>query len=215
MGSGQWLCMAKSFKASALEVIWFDGLWKMVYRFWFQTRNSYFLDTAVIKFRSETGTFLLDSIIHLYNLNLIFQFSKLFCKPYLLQLFFMYLTLFKERDPTGSGPVMTWKGGSRAVINHFGLTTLNKNPHCFSSKPGDWRLQGKVSSPVPIYFIGSVGPTIETIIVANMLMRIWWESPNFQTFKEPKNRFQGANSARLCRLTGRNDNPVPTRLIAP
>jgi hypothetical protein len=29
--------------------------------------KSFFRDTAVIKFRSETGTFHFDSIIHLYN----------------------------------------------------------------------------------------------------------------------------------------------------
>ncbi len=33
------------------------------------------------------------------------------------------------------------------------------------------------------------------------------QSPNFLTFKEPKNRFQGTNSARLCSLVGRYDNP--------
>jgi hypothetical protein len=40
-------------------------------------------------------------------------------------------------------------------------------------------------------------------------------SPNFQTFKEPKNRFQGTNAARLCSLAGRYDNPVPTLFLAP
>jgi hypothetical protein len=34
-------------------------------------------------------------------------------------------------------------------------------------------------------------------------------SPNFETFKEPKNRFQGTNSARLCSLAGRYDNTIP------
>ncbi len=33
-------------------------------------------------------------------------------------------------------------------------------------------------------------------------------SPNFLTFKEPKNRFQGINSARLCSLAGQCDNPI-------
>jgi hypothetical protein len=44
--------------------------------------------------------------------------------------------------------------------------------------------------------------------------RLAWR-PNFLTFKEPKNRFQGTNSARLCSLTGRYDNPIPTRFLAP
>jgi hypothetical protein len=39
--------------------------------------------------------------------------------------------------------------------------------------------------------------------------------PNFWTFKEPKKRFQRTNSARLCSLAGRYDNPIPTRFLAP
>ncbi len=31
----------------------------------------------------------------------------------------------------------------------------------------------------------------------------------------PRNRFQGINSASLCSLTGRYDNPIPTRCLAP
>jgi hypothetical protein len=29
------------------------------------------------------------------------------------------------------------------------------------------------------------------------------------------NRFQGINSARLCSLAGRYDNPIPSRFLAP
>ncbi len=32
---------------------------------------------------------------------------------------------------------------------------------------------------------------------------------------EPRNRFQGKNSASLCSLAGRNDNPIPTQFLAP
>ncbi len=32
---------------------------------------------------------------------------------------------------------------------------------------------------------------------------------------EPRNRFQEINSASLCCLTGRDDNPIPTRFLAP
>jgi hypothetical protein len=31
---------------------------------------------------------------------------------------------------------------------------------------------------------------------------------------EPRNRFQGINSASLCSLAGRYDNPIPTRCLA-
>ncbi len=41
------------------------------------------------------------------------------------------------------------------------------------------------------------------------------QSTNFLTFKEPKNLFQGTNSARLCSLAGRYNNPIPTRFLAP
>jgi hypothetical protein len=40
-------------------------------------------------------------------------------------------------------------------------------------------------------------------------------SPNFETFKEPKNRFQGTNPARLCSLAGHYDSPIPTQFIVP
>ncbi len=40
-------------------------------------------------------------------------------------------------------------------------------------------------------------------------------SPCFLTFKEPRNRFQDTNSARLCSLAGRYDKPINTRLLAP
>ncbi len=32
---------------------------------------------------------------------------------------------------------------------------------------------------------------------------------------EPWNRFQGMNSASVCSLAGRYDNPIPTRCLAP
>jgi hypothetical protein len=40
-------------------------------------------------------------------------------------------------------------------------------------------------------------------------------SPNFQTFKEPRNRFQGINSASLRSRAGRDVNPTPTRFPGP
>ncbi len=41
------------------------------------------------------------------------------------------------------------------------------------------------------------------------------EEQEFLTFMEPRNRFQGVNSASLCGLAGRYDNPIPTRLQPP
>jgi hypothetical protein len=35
--------------------------------------------------------------------------------------------------------------------------------------------------------------------------------PEFKTFKEPYNRFQGTSSARLCSLAGHYNNPIPIR----
>ncbi len=40
------------------------------------------------------------------------------------------------------------------------------------------------------------------------------QSPKLKTYKEPKNRFQGPNSARLCSLMGRYDNPRLTQFLA-
>jgi hypothetical protein len=41
------------------------------------------------------------------------------------------------------------------------------------------------------------------------------QSPNFETFKEPRNRFQGIGSASLCSLAGRYDCFVPTQFLDP
>ncbi len=38
--------------------------------------------------------------------------------------------------------------------------------------------------------------------------------PEFYTFMESRNRFQGIDYASLCSLAGRYDNPLPTRFIA-
>ncbi len=40
------------------------------------------------------------------------------------------------------------------------------------------------------------------------------QSPYFLTFMEPRNRFQGMNSASLWSLAGRYDNPIPPRFLA-
>ncbi len=40
------------------------------------------------------------------------------------------------------------------------------------------------------------------------------QSPNFKTFKEPSNLFQGIYSANLCSLAGRYNNHIPTRFLA-
>jgi hypothetical protein len=45
-------------------------------------------------------------------------------------------------------------------------------------------------------------------------MKITDQSRNFLTFKELGNPFQGINSAKLCSLAGRYDNPIPSRFLA-
>jgi hypothetical protein len=37
----------------------------------------------------------------------------------------------------------------------------------------------------------------------------------FQTFMEPRNQFQGMNSASPCSLAGQYDNPILNRFLAP
>ena len=51
--------------------------------------------------------------------------------------------------------------------------------------------------------------------VATCGKEAWEPEPEFLTFKKPKNRFQGTNSARLCSLASRYDNPIPSRFLAP
>ena len=45
---------------------------------------------------------------------------------------------------------------------------------------------------------------------------VWWiQRGYFETFKEPRNQFQGIDSASLCSLAARHDNPLLTRFLAP
>jgi hypothetical protein len=46
-------------------------------------------------------------------------------------------------------------------------------------------------------------------------MGLWviWSRIFKLLIKEPKNRFQGINSASICSLAGRYDNPIPTRFL--
>ncbi len=55
-------------------------------------------------------------------------------------------------------------------------------------------------------------PTIITRYV-NKQTHIFSRGKN--TLKNPKNQFQGINSASLCILSGRYDNPIPTQCPAP
>ncbi len=41
------------------------------------------------------------------------------------------------------------------------------------------------------------------------------QAPNFETFKDHKNRFHGTDSAMLHSLAVRYDNPIPARFLAP
>jgi hypothetical protein len=40
------------------------------------------------------------------------------------------------------------------------------------------------------------------LIIENVICHKHFQSPNVKTFKEPRNRFQGINSASLCSLAG-------------
>jgi hypothetical protein len=51
--------------------------------------------------------------------------------------------------------------------------------------------------------------------VMHINMHIESQSPYFEMFMEPRNRFKGMNSASLCSLAARYDNPIPTRFLAP
>ncbi len=45
--------------------------------------------------------------------------------------------------------------------------------------------------------------------------KIFADHEVFEQIKEPKNRYQETDSARLHSLAGRYDNPIPTRFLAP
>ncbi len=60
--------------------------------------------------------------------------------------------------------------------------------------------------------------SICTVLCASQREEEWGDSSGgriLQLFKDPKNRFQGINSASLCSLAVRYVNPIPTRFLAP
>jgi hypothetical protein len=62
------------------------------------------------------------------------------------------------------------------------------------------------------YFYTSVS-TVSTL--QNYFKGIRGPCKNFFVFPRPRSRFQGMNSASLCSLAGRYDNPIPPRFLAP
>jgi hypothetical protein len=53
-------------------------------------------------------------------------------------------------------------------------------------------------------------PALKLKVITNNI-----QSPNFQTFKEPRNHFRGVDSSSLCSQAGRYDNPAPIRFLVP
>jgi hypothetical protein len=53
------------------------------------------------------------------------------------------------------------------------------------------------------------------ILCRSQLQLPFSDNKSWLVFMEPRNRFQGMNSASLCSLAGRYDNPFPTRLLVP
>ncbi len=80
-----------------------------------------------------------------------------------------------------------------------------------------WRLQTDMSSHPFVTQHDNKNCSIYCIHCVQVVSTITGnvQSPNFKTFKEPKNQFQGTNSAMLCSLAGRYNNPIPTRFLAP
>jgi hypothetical protein len=103
-------------------------------------------------------------------------------------------------------------GGGRGLTGLQGsyLSSLYSKPDTLSPV-WIWHL------PTGEVFLGAKKKTIVALLVFNPL----WAtlnlklSPNFLTLKEPRNRFKGINSASLCSLAVRYDNPIHTRFLAP
>jgi hypothetical protein len=53
------------------------------------------------------------------------------------------------------------------------------------------------------------------IYVGNVDVKMKLTEAVFLNFKEPRNRYQGTYSPRLCSLAGRYENPIPNRFLAP
>ncbi len=62
-------------------------------------------------------------------------------------------------------------------------------------------------------FLIQMPPTIGMLQIIYFRISVCSQSPYFLTLMEPRNRFQGMNSASLCSLAGRYDNTIPIRFL--
>jgi hypothetical protein len=89
-------------------------------------------------------------------------------------------------------------------------------------------LVGRYDNPVPIRFLApkdclnipaqatqpdGIG-SLELILGLLLSLKIRGSEPVFLNLYGARNRFQGMNSASLCSLAGRYDNPIPPRFLA-
>ncbi len=73
----------------------------------------------------------------------------------------------------------------------------------------------RLKDPTWVFNMGSWTHDLQ-IMVQGRKCSVWWiQRGYFETFKEPRNQFQGIDSASLCSLAARHDNPLLTRFLAP
>jgi hypothetical protein len=94
------------------------------------------------------------------------------------------------------------KAGTFAVTNRSPLWWLFSDSRCTNL----------LASSQPIFVSAEIGQNSSVLLPSLTTNRAWIFK--LLTFKDPKNRFQGIHSASLCSLSGRCDNPIPTRFLA-
>jgi hypothetical protein len=83
------------------------------------------------------------------------------------------------------------------------------------------RLQGQLGGNTKLFWHNPRVPSPPPSLLRRLIFNLFWSPAYvacarfFKTFMEPRNRYQGMNSASLCSLAGRSDNPIPPRFLAP
>jgi hypothetical protein len=103
-------------------------------------------------------------------------------------------------------PDQEYGGSNKELVSRLRLTGTRQFPICFSHLKGDCFMERHFLE----YDLHTSFVLYNTILAVRLK-----QSPYFLTLMEPRNRFQGMNSASLCSLAGRYDNPIPTRFLAP
>ncbi len=165
-------------------------------------------------------------VVILHSLNILFLYLDLS----LSILFFShsFCSFFTLNDPCSLLTRLTGSSTQRNLLLGWGERKNRQTIHPTPTPPPSLNTKTMLS-PKLFWFLsrgGFLGVSVHLQATKNYMRRYFLRSPGidskeslqswyFWTCMGPRNRFQGMNSASLCSLAGRYNNPIPTRCLAP